>query len=130
MRVRSFIGLLLAVAGVVYSAFLHTENRDLFHQRFHLGPETSIPLWGALLLVFLAGFLPTGITLVVDTLRLDLSQRRDRRRQREEESLEGTLRRAVDFQADAQWGKAASELRPRRANDGESGAGQRLGSRR
>lgn len=110
MRVRSFIGLLLAVAGVVYAVALHTENRELFQQRFHLGPETSIPLWGALLAIFLAGFLPTGITLVVDTLRLDLSRRRDRRRQREEESLEGTLRRAVDFQADGQWGKAAAEL--------------------
>jgi tetratricopeptide (TPR) repeat protein len=110
MRVRSFIGLLLAVAGVVYAVVLHTENRELLEQRFHLGPETSIPLWGALLAIFFAGFLPTGITLVVDTLRLDLSQRRDRRRQREEESLEGTLRRAVDFQADAQWGKAAAEL--------------------
>ena len=110
MRVRSFIGLLLAVAGVVYAVVLHTYNRELFHQRFHLGPETSIPLWGGLLAIFLAGFLPTAITLVVDTLRLDLSRRRDRRRQREEESLEGTLRRAVDFQADAQWGKAAAEL--------------------
>lgn len=110
MRVRSFIGLLLAVAGVVYAVVLHTENRELLEQRFQLGPETSIPLWGALLAIFFAGFLPTGITLVVDTLRLDLSQRRDRRKQREEESLEGTLRRAVDFQADAQWGKAAAEL--------------------
>lgn len=110
MRVRSFIGLLLAVAGVVYAVVLHTNNRELFEQRFHLGPETSIPLWGALLAVFLAGFLPTGITLVVDTLRRDLRQRRHRRGQREEESLEGTLRRAVDFQADGQWGKAAAEL--------------------
>lgn len=110
MRVRSFIGLLLAIAAAVYAAVLHSSNRELFEQRFHLGPETSIPLWGALLAIFLAGFLPTGLTLVVDTLRLDLNQRRDRRRQREEESLEGTLRRAVDFQADAQWGKAAAEL--------------------
>ncbi len=110
MRVRSFIGLLLAIAVVFYSVVLHTNNRELFQQRFHLGPETSIPLWGALLAIFLLGFLPTGITLVVDTLRRDLAQRRERRRQREEESLEGTLRRAVDFQADAQWGKAAAEL--------------------
>ncbi len=110
MRVRSFIGLLAAVAVVVYAVVLHTNNRELFQQRFHLGPETSIPLWGALLAIFLLGFLPTGVTLVVDTLRLDLSQRRDRRRQREDESLEATLRRAVDFQADGQWGKAAAEL--------------------
>ncbi|MEO8275619.1 MAG: tetratricopeptide repeat protein [Thermoanaerobaculia bacterium] len=110
MRVRSFIGLLLAIAGGVYAVVLHTNNRELFEQRFHLGPETSIPLWGALLAIFLAGFLPTAITLVVDTLRSDLGQRRRRRRQREEESLEGMLRRAVDFQADGQWGKAAGEL--------------------
>ncbi|MEO7793533.1 MAG: tetratricopeptide repeat protein [Thermoanaerobaculia bacterium] len=124
MRVRSFIGLLLAVTGVVYAVALHAGNRDLLHQRFLLGPETSIPLWGALLAIFFAGFLPTGITLVVDTLRLDLSQRRDRRRQREEESLEGTLRRAVDFQADAQWGKAASELETYLAGKPDHFAGQ------
>ena len=124
MRVRSFIGLLFAVAGVVYAVVLHTNNRELFHERFHLGPEASVPLWGALLAIFLAGFLPTGVTLVVDTLRRDLSQRRDRRRQREGESLEGTLRRAVDFQADAQWGKAAAELETFLAGEPDHFTGQ------
>jgi len=124
MRVRSFIGLLAAVAVVVYAVVLHTNNRELFQQRFHLGPETSIPLWGALLAIFLLGFLPTGVTLVIDTLRLDLSQRRDRRRQREDDSLEATLRRAVDFQADGQWGKAAAELETYLAAKPDHFAGQ------
>jgi tetratricopeptide (TPR) repeat protein len=124
MRVRSFIGLLLAIAGVVYAVVLHNNNRELFHQRFRLGPETSIPLWGALLAIFLAGFLPTGITLVVDTLRRDLGQRRERRRQREQESLKGTLRRAVDFQADGQWGKAAAELETYLAGKPDNFVGQ------
>ena len=80
------------------------------------GPKTSIPLWGALLAIFLAGFLPTGVTLVVDTLRLDLSQRRDRRRQREEESLEGTLRRARRLSGRRPVGQGRSGARdlPRR----------------
>jgi lipopolysaccharide biosynthesis regulator YciM len=110
MRIRSFIGLLLSVAAVVYAAVLHAQNRDLFHQRFHLGPETTIPVWGALIAIFLAGFLPTGATLVFDTLRRDLAQRRERRHQREQGSLDATFRRAVDFQADGQPAKAAAEL--------------------
>ncbi len=110
MRIRSFLGLLLAVAAAIYAAVLHQENRELFHQRFHLGPQTSIPLWGALLAIFLAGFLPTGITLVVDTLRRDLGQRRKRRREREAERLDTSLRRAFDLQADGQVARAVAEL--------------------
>jgi tetratricopeptide (TPR) repeat protein len=110
MRVRSFLGLLLAIGAAVYASILHTHNRELLAERFHLGPETSIPLWGALLAVFLAGFLPTAITLVVDTLRRDLAERRARRRQREDEGLAASFRRAADLEADGQAALAAAEL--------------------
>lgn len=110
MRIRSFLGLLLAIGAAIYASILHTHNRALFSERFHLGPETSIPLWGALLAVFLAGFLPTGITLVVDTLRRDLALRRERRRQREDEGLAATYRRGADLHADGQENRAAGEL--------------------
>jgi tetratricopeptide (TPR) repeat protein len=110
MRIRSFLGLLAGVVAVVLGVVLHNYNRELFHQRFQVGPQWTVPVWIALLAVFLAGFLPTATTLVVDTLRRELTQRRDRRRQREEGSLDATFRRAVDFQLDGQPAKAAAEL--------------------
>ncbi len=124
MRIRSFVGLLLAVAVVVYAGVLHHHNREILQERFHLGPEATIPLWGALLAVFLLGFMPTGVTLVVDTLRRDLAQRRARRRQREAESLDASFRRAIDCQTDGQWGKAASELEALLAGEPEHFSGQ------
>lgn len=126
MRVRSFLGLLLAIAAAVYATILHTHNRALFAERFFLGPETSIPLWGALLTVFLAGFLPTGITLVFDTLRRDLGLRRERRRQREEEGLAAAFRRAVAFESDGQWNQAAAELEAYLAGKPDDFSGQLL----
>jgi predicted Zn-dependent protease len=110
MRIRSFFGLLLAVAAAIYAAVLHAHNRELLHEPFRLGAESTIPLWGALLALFLAGFLPTGVTLVIDTLRRELGRRRKRRRLREAESLEATLRRGVDLAADGQPARAATEL--------------------
>ena len=110
MRLRSFVGLLLAVAAVFAGSYLTHHNRDLLHERFRLGPTASLPLWGALLAVFLVGFLPAGLTLVVDTLRRELAARRDRRRTREQEALEATFRRALDFAADGQQARAAVEL--------------------
>ncbi|MCB9378591.1 MAG: tetratricopeptide repeat protein [Holophagales bacterium] len=110
MRIRSFLGLLFATAVAIYAAVLHHYNRDLFHQPIHLSGATTVPLWGALLAIFLAGFLPTGITLVIDTLRRDLARRRSRRRRREAESLDATLRRAVDLAADGQPARAVAEL--------------------
>jgi predicted Zn-dependent protease len=110
MRLRSFFGLLFAIA-VAFVASYHVKlNGALLEERFHLGPETSLPLWGALLGAFLAGFLPVGVTLVTDTLRHELATRKKRRRQREEERLEATYRRAVDLQFDGQLVSAAQEL--------------------
>jgi predicted Zn-dependent protease len=110
MRLRSFFGLLLAVAAAFVAAYHVRLNDELLDARFRLGEQVSIPLWGALLGAFLVGFLPVAVTLVVDTLRHELAQRRLRRAKREEESLEATFRRAVDLQADGQPTRAAQEL--------------------
>ena len=126
MRVRSFVGLLLAVGVAIYASILHNRNRELLHQRFELGPETSIPLWGALLALFLVGFLPTAITLVVDTLRRDLADRRSRRRVREDEGLAATFRRAADLHADGQDVRAAGELESFLAGKPDDYSGQLL----
>jgi predicted Zn-dependent protease len=123
MRVRSFIGLLFAVA-VAFVVSYHSKLNDaLLGERFRLGPTTSIPLWAAILLAFLLGFLPVGITLVADTLRHELSKRRDRRHQREAESLEATFRRAVDLRSDGQLVPAALELEEYLAGRPESFGG-------
>ena len=110
MRLRSLFALLLGLAAVFVASYLTQHNQELFERRFHLGPETTVPVWGALLLAFLVGFLPAGLTLVADTLRRELTQRRDRRRAREGEALDATLRRAQDLAIDGQSAKAAIEL--------------------
>jgi len=110
MRLRSFFGLLLAVAAAFVAAYHVRLNDRLLDERFRLGEQLSIPLWGALLGAFLVGFLPVAVTLVVDTLRHELARRRQRRAAREEASLEATFRRAVDLQADGQPTRAAQEL--------------------
>jgi tetratricopeptide (TPR) repeat protein len=110
MRVRSFFGLLFAVAIAFGASYLAKINSSLLEERFHFGPEASVPVWVALLVVFLAGFLPVGATLVADTLRHELRQRRARREAREQESLDATYRRAVDLHADGQLARAATEL--------------------
>ncbi|KAB2956982.1 MAG: tetratricopeptide repeat protein [Thermoanaerobaculia bacterium] len=110
MRLRSFLGVLLALGAVFAAYYLSEHNRELLRARFHLGPETTIPLSGALVAVFLIGFLPAGVTLVVDTLRRELAARRERRHAREQDSLDATLLRASDLAADGQGSRAATEL--------------------
>ena len=75
MRLRSFFGLLLAVGAAFVAAYHVRLNGALLDQRFRLGEELSIPLWGAILGAFLAGFLPVAAVLVVDTLRHELALR-------------------------------------------------------
>ncbi len=110
MKVRTFAAILFALAVVVAVSYLSTQNSELLARPFALGSAASIPLYAALIGVFLAGFLPAVSVLLVQTLRRDLASRRERRREREAQSLRGSFRRAVDLQADGQWGKAASEL--------------------
>jgi lipopolysaccharide biosynthesis regulator YciM len=110
MRLRSFFGLLVAVGAAFVAAYHVRLNGALLDERFRLGEELSIPLWGALLGAFLAGFLPVATVLVVDTLRQELALRRERRERRERESREATYRRGVDLAADGQLVRAANEF--------------------
>ncbi len=126
MRFRTLFLLLIAGATAFVATYLTEHNRDLLRARFHLGPETTIPLSGALFAVFLLGFLPTGLTLVIDTLRRELGARRERRHQREQEALDATFRRAVDLASDGQAGRAATELESFLAGRPEDFSGLRL----
>lgn len=110
MRVRTYIGVLLAFLVVVATSFLTHHNRDTLQQPFRLGPERTVPFYAVLIVVFLAGFLPTVTLLLVQTLKRDLATRRDRRASRQAESLDASFRRAIDCQADGQWARAAAEL--------------------
>ncbi len=110
MQIRTYLGILLSVVVAVYVSFLTPLNFDLLVEPFLLDSEHSIPVWGALLLVFSAGLLPSVTVLLVQTLKRDLSERRERRRDRETESLDRRFRRAVDFHVDGQWSKAAAQL--------------------
>lgn len=110
MRLRSFLGILLALGAAFLAYYLSEHNRELLRSRYYLGPETSIPLSGAMVVVFLLGFLPAGVALVAGTLRRELAARRERRRVREQEALDATYRRAVDFVADGQAARAVAEL--------------------
>lgn len=111
MQIRTYLGILLTVLVVVYVAFLTPLNFELLvEQRFLLNSESSIPVWAALLVVFLAGLLPAVGLVLAQSLRRDLMLRRQRRRHREDESRDQRLRRAADFEADGQWQRAAAEL--------------------
>lgn len=110
MRVRSFLGLLLAIAVVFALTFVVRLNGPLLEQPFRISDDATVSVWWAFLAVFLAGFLPIAAMLVADTLRLELSARRGRRERREEESLDATYRRAIDFEDDGQPARAATEL--------------------
>ncbi len=110
MQIRTYLGILLGVLVVVYVSFLTPLNLDLLVQPFQVGAERSIPLYAAVLVVFLAGLLPPVTALLVSSLKRDLSHRRERRRSREVESLDHRFRRAVDFHSDGQLGKAAAAL--------------------
>ena len=110
MRIRTFAGVLLALVSIVSVSFLAHLNFDLLQGEFKLSSTVTIPVYVALLVAFLAGFLPTVGVLLTQTLRRDLADRRARRKSRQERSLEGGFRRAVDFSADGQWDRALDEL--------------------
>ncbi len=110
MRIRTLLSILFALAVVVSVAYLTQHNRELLQLPFQLSALRSVPLYAALLLAFLAGFLPVVTILVVQTLKKDLALRRQRRFDREARSLRGSYRRAVDLQEDGQLARAAGEL--------------------
>ncbi len=110
-QIRTYLGLSLVVVLVVYVAFLTPLNFEvLVEQRFLLNSDTSIPVYAALLVAFLAGALPPAFLLFIQALRRELENRRARRRSREIGSLEQRFRRSTDFRVDGQWKKAAAEL--------------------
>ena len=110
MQLRTFVGILVALLVVVSVSFLSHLNVDLLGERFAISSERSVPLYGVVLAVFLLGFLPVVSVLLVKTLRGDLALRRERRLSREAKSRGSSFRRALDFQSDGQWSRAASEL--------------------
>jgi lipopolysaccharide biosynthesis regulator YciM len=110
MRFRTFAGVLLALVAIVSVSYLVNLNFELLQGEFALSSATKIPVWSALLVAFLLGFLPTVGVLLAQTLRRDLSERRARRVSRQAKSLEGGFRRAVDFWADGQWQPALDEI--------------------
>ncbi len=110
MRFRTFLGVLLAVVVAIAVAYLSNLNSDLLATRFAVTPQTSVPLHTALLVAFLAGFLPVVSALLTQTLRRDLAARRARRLERQAKSLDMSFRRAVDYEADGLFQRAAAEL--------------------
>jgi predicted Zn-dependent protease len=110
MRVRTFLGVLLALVAVVVVSCLYNLNLALLTSTFALSSARAVPLYFVVLAVFLLGFIPTVSVLLAQTLRRDLAERRARRRSREARSLEGSFRRALDYRADDQWERAALEL--------------------
>lgn len=110
MHVRSLIGVVLALLIVVFAAAVALFNRELFFQPFFLTGRLTIPLWSALLLIFLLGFLPPAGYWLAQSLEQDLNRRRDRRRERESQNFAQRFRRAVDLQVDGQLQQAAAEL--------------------
>lgn len=109
MRLRTLIGIVVALGVAITVAYLATENEDLLAQRFQIGAGASLAVWVLLLIVFLLGFVPAVSLLTAQSLKRDLARRRQRRRSRETRSLESSIRRATDYEADGLWGKAAAE---------------------
>jgi predicted Zn-dependent protease len=114
VRPRTFAILLAALLVTIVVAFLSVLNRELLVQPFWLtgvpGSGWNVPLFVVLLAVFLSGFLPVVIRMLVETVRRDLAERRARRESRAAESLDQTYRRAVDLLEDGQPTRAIREL--------------------
>ena len=119
MRLRTFASILFALAVVVSVSYLSNLNEEFLRQPFALTASYSAPLYGVLIAVFLSGFLPAVSVLLVQSLKRDLDGRRDRRLSRQAKSLRGGFRRGLDYRADKQWGKAASEFEALQAEQPE-----------
>lgn len=112
MRARIILGTLLGVAAVAVASYITYLNVDLLELRFRLLGELTAPIWVALAGLFLLGFLPPALLLVLRALSGELDERRRRRRRRTARSLAAALRRAVDAAADGQWPRVVDELAP------------------
>lgn len=109
MKIRTLVGALVALALIVGFSYVSHHNATLLTEPVQLAPNRTVPLFVAVLGIFLLGFLPPVVALVVHTVREQLASRRRRREEREARSRQGSLRRALDFHADGQWGRALEE---------------------
>jgi lipopolysaccharide biosynthesis regulator YciM len=57
MQIRTFLGILGALSLVAFLAILGNLNQPLLDQRFQVTPTVSLPLWAALVGVYLTGVL-------------------------------------------------------------------------
>ncbi len=110
MKLPAYFSFLLALGAAILVAYLSLANRELLERPFALWGDASVPLWVMGVLVFLAGFLPPATSLFVRTVRRDLAERAERRQARQEVSADQALRRAFDFEADSQLGKALEQV--------------------
>ncbi len=110
MQWRTYLGILLGIVVVVAVAFFTGQNRELLAQPFQVTQNASVPVYLAVLAIFLIGFLPTATILFMQSLERDLAQRRVRKRHLEIESVDGRFRRAIDLQADGQLANAAAQF--------------------
>ncbi len=110
MRPRSFALTLLALVAVFLASHFSLENRDLLTEPFRLGAGIQVPLYFAVLVIFLLGFLPLITQRLIESLRRDLARRKERRDSRAADSLELTFHRAVDLERDGQLERAAREF--------------------
>lgn len=110
MQIRTYLGILLAIAAIVVVSSLALQNEQLLKQPFQLGAERSLPVYAAFIVALLLGALPGMTMMLVRRLRRELEERRERRRNREVQSIDKSLRRAFDHRADEVWSKAATEL--------------------
>lgn len=110
MKFKTYIAILCGVVVVLVVASLALLNRELLFAPFAVGWDQRLPLWTALVGVFLLGLLPPLLLVSVQTLQKQLQVRRNRRLRREEESYEHRFRRAVDLATDGRHGRAGEVL--------------------
>lgn len=110
MKLKNYIVVLLGVLAVMVVSSLALLNRELLFEPFVVGWEKELPLWSALVFVFLLGLLPPLALVSIQTLQRQLEARRNRRLRREVESYEHRFRRAVDLAVDGRHGRAAEAL--------------------
>jgi len=109
MKIRTLLGVLAGLVVIVAASYVTHHNSGLLTTRVYLSPTHSIPLYAAIIGTFLLGFLPPVTVLVTQTLKRELAARRSRRQERERQGRQSSLRRALDFHADGQWGHAIEE---------------------
>lgn len=110
MKLKTYIAILCGVLAVMVVSSLALINRELLFQPFVVGWEQELPLWSALVFVFLLGLLPPLVLVSIQTLQRQLETRRNRRLRREVESYDHRFRRAVDLAVDGRHGRAAEAL--------------------